>query len=303
MSSNYIKEDVGLKLKSVFGDEVFFNESLKSHNTFLVGGNADCLIRTKSLRKLLLIERIAKRLAIPKITIGFGSNILFSDNGYHGIVVDTKGLCGISTKGYLVTAYAGVSLNKLIITSKKHNLSGLEYLYGIPATVGGAIAMNAGAFGSSISDLIESVKTIKDGKIVEYKKSECDFNYRSSRFLIDNETIVSATFKLKYQDKLAIDKIIEFCKVQRSNKPKYRTCGSVFKNPDGKSAGAIIESLGLKGYKIGKARVSESHANFIVAEKGCSALDIYLLINYIKKTVKDKSNVILTPEVRFVGEF
>jgi len=298
-----INDVVRYKLKAVFGTNIKFNENLKVHSTLRVGGYAECFIKAKSIRKVVFLDKLAKKYNIPLITVGCGSNILFSDKGFNGIVLSLKELNDIKLQKNLVTVGAGVSINNLILFSKENNLGGLEYLYGIPASIGGAITMNASAFGINISDYIENIEIINNGERVFLQPKDCDFSYRHSKFLDNNVIITSASFKLKKQDIEESDKIISFCKQKRKEKPNIRTCGSVFKNPDNIPAGYLIEKANLKGYSIGGATVSKKHANFIETSKSCSALDVYLLIKYIQNTVKDKFLITLIPEVRFVGEF
>jgi UDP-N-acetylmuramate dehydrogenase len=198
----------------------------------------------------------------------------------------------------------GVNLQRLIKFCSDNNLSGLEALSGIPATVGGAIVMNAGAFGKNISDRLVSVETLYNGKINKYYKDQCKFGYRTSRFLGKKEVIVSATFKLVETEKELILAGIEAYKdLRKSIQPTGRSCGSVFKNPSGTTAGKLIDSLQLKGYKIGGAKISTEHANFIITEGKATATDVKKLIDYVKKKVLDAFNIELKEEIEYVGEF
>ena len=199
---------------------------------------------------------------------------------------------------------AGVSLGKLIDFTKNHGLTGLEALSGIPATVGGAIVMNAGAFGYNISDKITTVETLCDGKIKKYYKDDCKFIYRGSRFLGKKEVVVSANFSLKEQDREKIDTSIKsFIDLRLKMQPTGKSCGSVFKNPKNEIAGRLIDKAGLKGLRIGGATVSTCHGNFILTSGNATAKDVYQLISVVKARVKNQFDIELKEEVEYVGEF
>ena len=303
MSFNHVDQKVKQKIKSVFGNRAIFGEELKKHTTFGVGGQAEIFVRVLTERELLFILRLASLYKVKSFVLGYGSNVLVSDKGFNGIVISLRQFCGYKIENGILTAKAGTGLNKLICSLKKVGLSGLEHLYGIPASIGGAVAINAGAFGVEISNSLISVRAISNNKIVEFDKNQCNFKYRDSRFLQNSEIITEARFNLVSQEESAIDSVIKALMKERRKKPLTNTCGSVFKNPNGSFAGELIERAGLKGYSIGKAKISNLHANYIECQKGALAIDIYLLIKKIQNTVKDKFDILLEPEVKFIGDF
>ncbi len=283
---------------------VFENEPLRKHSGYGVGGNADFFIEVGSLFSLNNLINLAKGHNIPYKVIGNGTNILFSDKGYSGLIISTSKLADIFFKRDEVYATCGVLVEKLINFTTNHGLSGLENLAGIPATLGGAIVMNAGAFGSCISDYLTSVEVLTGGKIIKHLKKDCDFGYRTSKFLGGGQVILSATFKLKSVDRCSAYNDYRLYGIMRKNiQPQGKSCGSVFKNSKKFSAGKLIQDAGLKGYAIGGATVSEKHANFIITKNGATAKDVFNLIKYIKQKVFEKFDILLQEEVELVGEF
>ncbi len=284
--------------------KIFFDEPMRKHTGYGVGGCARYYAQIDSLYGLNSLINIAKQYKVNYKVIGSGTNILVSDLGYDGLIIDTKRLSDVFFKREQVKAMAGAKLEKLIQFALDNKLTGLEAFAGIPATVGGAIVMNAGAFGHNISENIQTVETLCDGKIKFYNKNDCKFGYRTSRFLKNKEVIVSATFNLKSGDREKIsDSIKSYKDLRRSIQPMGKSCGSVFKNPKPFSAGALIENVGLKGHRVGGAIVSEKHANFIITSSKAKAKDVYELISQIKQKVKDAFGVELSEEVECVGEF
>ncbi len=284
--------------------KILFDEPMKKHTGYGVGGCARYYAQIDSLFSLNNLITLANQYKVKYKVIGSGTNILVSDLGYNGIIIDTKRLNDVFFKREHVKAMAGAKLEKLIQFTLDNKLTGLEAFAGIPATVGGAIVMNAGAFGHNIGEHIETVETLYDGKIKFYNKSDCKFGYRTSRFLGGKETIISATFSLSLSDREKInDSIKSYKDLRRAIQPTGKSCGSVFKNPKPFSAGVLIENAGLKGYKVGGAIVSEKHANFIITSSKAKAKDVYELITIVKQKVKDAFGVELVQEVECVGEF
>lgn len=282
-----------------------FEEPMKKHTALGVGGNAFCFAEVDSLYGLNLLISLAKRYRIKYKVIGGGTNLLVSDKGFNGLIISSTKLSDVFFKKDQVRAMAGASLNKLIKFALDNKLTGLESLWGIPATVGGAVVMNAGAFGHNISDYITTVETLHNGKIKVYDKSDCKFAYRKSRFLGKKEIVVSACFKLpkRNEGNLSLSQLKHYSDLRKATQPIGKSCGSVFKNPKGFSAGALIEKAGLKGFSIGGAKISQLHGNFIIADAKATATDVYLLINHSKQEVWKKFGVQLQEEVECVGEF
>ena len=284
--------------------KIIFDEPMKKHTAYGVGGLAKYYVEVDSLYSLNEIINLCSKNRVPYKLIGNGTNLLVSDNGYKGMIVSVKKIADVFFKVNEVRAMSGASLDKLIKFTVEHRLSGLEALSGIPATVGGAVVMNAGAFGHNISDKITAVETLCEGKIKKYSVDECKFKYRSSRFKGKKEVIVSATFKLKESEREIISANVKAYKeLRKSIHPTGRSCGSVFKNPLPETAGRLIDMAGLKGCAIGGATVSERHGNFIVTEGKAKACDVYNLINHVKEKVKKEFDVDLVEEVEYIGEF
>ena len=284
--------------------KILYNEPMKKHTSLGVGGNAKYFTTVDSLYSLNAIIQTAKDSGVKYKVIGNGTNVLVSDLGYDGLIISTKGLSDIMLKRDKVRAMAGASLDKLIKFNLDHRFTGLEQLSGIPATVGGAVVMNAGAFGHNISEHICEVETLLDGKIKKYFKNDCKFCYRGSRFIKSKETVVSATFSFDTNQKEIILAGIKTYRELRSQMhPQGRSCGSVFKNPRPDSAGALIDRAGLKGVSIGGAKISLKHGNFITTSSTATAKEVKDLITLIKEKIKEVFGVELKEEVEYVGEF
>lgn len=296
--------DLKGQLSQISDITIYENEQLSKHCGYGVGGNADYFIEVGSFIALNSLISLAIDNKVKYKVIGNGTNILFSDNTFNGIIISTNKLNDVFFKRDEVYATCGVSIEKLINFSINHSLTGLENLAGIPASLGGAIVMNAGAFGATISDFITSVDVLENGKIVNYSKEMCSFSYRNSKFLTNNQVVLAGTFKLLPDDRCKIYNAYKLYKVMRKNiQPQGRSCGSVFKNTNKFSAGKLIEDAGLKGTCIGGAIISEKHANFIITKNGATAKDVYSLICLIKKKVFDKFGINLCEEIELVGEF
>ena len=292
------------QLDQITHAKIYYNHPMKKHTSYGVGGCARYFAEVDSLYALNDLVGLAKTYRIKYKIIGNGTNILVSDLGYDGLIITIKGLSDIFFKRNEVRVMAGAKLEKLIKFNLEHKLCGLEALTGIPATVGGAVVMNAGAFGCNISKHITTVETLHNGKIKVYNKSDCAFGYRTSRFQGRKEAIISVNFLFDEGDREKISKSMKtYLEIRKSIQPCGRSCGSVFKNPKPMSAGALIERAGLKGLTIGGAKISEKHANFIITQNRCRAIDVKILIDEIKRTVNEKFNVELFEEIEYVGEF
>lgn len=282
-------------LKNLYQVEIKYDVSLKNYCRYNTGGNAAAMVFPKTVNELKAVVTELKG-AVPYFVLGGGSNVLISDNGFDGVVISTLKISDIKLNGNLCVAGAGAKLSDIIKTATLNSLGGLEFAIGIPATAGGAVAMNAGCYNKCVSDVILYVVT-ENGV---YKKSECGFGYRTSKFL-GKETILEVCFSLFPQEYEEIEEKINVYKNYRKN-PKGRSIGSVFKN-DGFFAGKVIDEVGLKGFKIGGAKISNEHANFIIAENGTKSKEIYDLIKFVKKKVFEEKNLTLTEELVYLGEF
>ncbi|MGB9730954.1 MULTISPECIES: UDP-N-acetylmuramate dehydrogenase [Calditerrivibrio] len=276
------------------------NEPLGNHCSYKTGGPARFFAEPKNNLELKLTWDFLHERNLRYIVIGNGTNVLFDDAGFDGVVLSLKKLNRfmIIDKNIL-TAGSGILLDDMVVFSIINNLSGIEHLSGIPGTVGGAIYMNAGAFDTEIKDVVYSVEIFKDGKFTTLKASELSFSYRKSS--IKDEIIVSGSFKLNFA-KNDLKKIREEILNKRGEKQplEYPSCGSVFKRPSGTYAGKLIEECGLKGFSIGGAKVSEKHSNFIINFNNASSKDIKDLISHVKMVVFQKTGIKLEEEVKII---
>ena len=281
------------------------HEPMKKHTTYGIGGPAELFVLPSDKNDLISIVQLSKKYKQTVTIIGSGSNLLISDNGIKGVVISIKHcLRAINVDIDKIYVECGTMLGKIVKESMKHDLKGLENLIGVPGTLGGALMMNAGAWGGEISENLESVELLNDKNEIEIlSKSDIDFSYRSSSF--GNDIILlSAIFKLKKSDKKIIQDNFDLAKLGRKNTQplNYRSAGSVFKNPSSKhSAGMLIDQSGLKGFSIGDAKISNKHANFFVNTGDAKADDMISLIKQAKGAVKDQFNIQLDLEVRLLG--
>lgn len=291
------KNNIGKLEKNVF---------LSKYTTYKVGGLASCIIYPKNIDKLVQLIKIIKRYNVKYKVLGNGSNVLFSDKKFEGVIIKLNNLDNIEVNGTKIVVGAGYSLIKLSNVALKNSLTGLEFASGIPGTVGGAIFMNAGAYKSDMGYIVRDVKVLTDElEIISLTNREMNFHYRSS-FLKEhpNYICLEATINLKKGKKSVIEEVIKNRRKRRlETQPlEYPSAGSVFRNPSPDNpSGKIIEELGLKGLSKGGAQVSEKHANFIINTGGASALDIKELIMYVQKAVKDNKGIDLKVEQEFVN--
>lgn len=294
------------KLRSHFAQHtLFFDEPMSRHTTFRVGGPADALFQPREAEEIAGAIRLCKEWGENWMVIGNGSNLLVSDEGYRGLIIQLgEKFAEYAFEDTKVKAQAGLKLTTLSRESIQKDLGGLEFAGGIPGTIGGAVFMNAGAYGGCMENVLRSVTYLTAaGNIEKIPARECCFGYRSSIFSRENWTVLEAEFSLERDaDGQARQRYDEFNRRRREKQPLSQpSAGSVFKRPEGQYAGALIEAAGLKGACVGGAQVSEKHANFIVNAGGASAADIRALIEHVQKTVQQHSGFYLEPEVRFVG--
>lgn len=296
------------RIKALVGDsQVLINEELNKYTTFKVGGPCKALVLIKTEDLLLKVINLLKENKEDFFVIGNGSNLLISDKGYGGYVLKLEGdFLDIKSEGEEIVAGAGAILSKVCILAKEKGLSGLEFAYGIPGTVGGAIVMNAGAYDGEMSFVVSSVKMLDlDGTIKTFSNSEMEFSYRNSILKRKDFIVLSVTYKLvKKDEKVILDKMNDFLEKRREKQPlNFPSAGSTFKRPKDNFAGKLIMEAGLKGKRVGGACVSEKHAGFIVNDEGASAKDISDLMKLVIKEVKKKFDIELEPEVIKIGEF
>ncbi len=274
-------------------------ESLAKHSYIRIGGETEYFAVPDTFEEIFKVIKFARDRELPFYPVGGGSNILFPDEGYKGVIISTENFNQIRIQSELVVVQAGLPLPQLVNLLQKEGLSGMEELCEIPGTVGGAVAGNAGAFGKEISEVfVEGNILTFEGKIIKVKRDDLNFSYRSS-ILQNLGILLDATFRLVPSSPEKIFSIIkEIKQKRRKTQPVGElTLGSVFRNPPGTSAGFLIEKAGLKGYTIGGAKFSEKHANFIVNFANAKASDVKALIKEAKKRVSELFGIELNPEI------
>lgn len=281
------------------------NEPLSRHNSFKTGGPADIFVSVKTHAQLVEVYSFCLKEKLPVTILGNGSNILVSDKGIRGVVISLSGMNSITCQNDIVKADAGTPLTALCNYALDLELSGLEFAFGIPGSVGGAVVMNAGAYGGEIKDVLyECAIMNKNGEISIVSADELCLGYRTSTLKSDGGILVWASFKLKKGEKSDIKaKMLELFSRRKTKQPlEFPSAGSTFKRPEGYFAGALIEDCGLKGKRIGGAMVSEKHAGFVINFDNATSRDIKELIAFIQNTVFQKHGIMLEKEVIYLGE-
>lgn len=291
--------------KIVDKEDIKCNEPMKKHTSFKVGGPADIFIMPRKTWQVISAIKLFKDNGIPFFIMGNGTNLVFRDGGFRGAVIKLTLINNITVEGNKIKAQAGAFLSSVSNEALKNGLKGMEFASGIPGTVGGAVTMNAGAYGPEIKDVIETaVLTDYDGNLYCYNKDELELSYRHSIVQRGNYIVLEATFALEKGDIIAIKNRMEELNKRRADKQplNYPSAGSTFKRPEGYFAGKLIEDAGLKGYSIGGAKVSEKHAGFIINYNNATAKDIIELVKRVQEIVYEKFNVLLEPEIKIIGE-
>lgn len=295
-----INEIMNLKI----GD-VLVNASIAKYTTYKVGGTCKLLVYPKNVDKLIELMKIINKYNIKYFILGNGSNVLFSDSVYDGIIIKLDNLDNLEIIDNYIKVGAGYSLVKLAYEASKKSLAGLEFASGIPGTVGGAVFMNAGAYNSDIKSIVENVTVLTpDLKIITLTNKEMEFDYRTS-FLQKNKGYIclEVLFKLNFGSSILLKEVIKDRKLKRKRTQplEYPSAGSVFRNPEGMYAGKLIEDLDLKGFQIGGAKISEKHANFIVNTGSAKASDIKEIIDIVKEKVYNEYGIRLRVEQRLIN--
>jgi UDP-N-acetylmuramate dehydrogenase len=284
-----------------------YNVSLKNKTSYKIGGPAKYYAPVKTEEDLRNTLRWATDNDHPVFILGEGTNILISDSGWPGLVIDISDFASVTWNNKHVECQCGLLLHALVKDSVDRGFTGMEQLAGIPGSVGGGLIMNAGAFGQNISDCLDSVKGVdcSDFTLWRRNKNKIDFGYRTSSLKKMNSVIVGASFTFKHKDPKKAETVYKKILKERNSKQPLdkSSCGSVFKRPEDQYAGKLIEECGLKGHSIGGAMVSPKHANFFVNTSQATASDVRRLIAFVQERVFNKYKVLLEPEVIFVGEF
>ena len=286
------------------GAEVFENEPMSRHTTFKIGGPVDIFITPHDEKSMLTLCSFCSGAKLPLLVIGNGSNLLVADEGLRGVVIKCGSFGDISVIGEKLSSPAGASLSAVCEFARESGLSGLEFAYGIPGTVGGAVYMNAGAYGGEMKDAVLSTNHIDGDSVGQFSADELNFGYRKSAYTGTHLAITRAKFALHSGDKDAIgEKMRNFLERRRTKQPlEWPSAGSIFKRPPGHFAGTLIEECGLKGLRVGGAMVSLKHAGFIVNAGGATCHDVIELVDKIKKEVLRQTGVALECEIKIAGE-
>lgn len=282
------------------------NEPMSEHTTFQVGGLADFFVCPTSIQQIQDIIALVKQNNVPYFIMGNGSNLLVSDDGFRGVVIQIhRNFNAVECADNTITAMAGATLAATAAQAQQNGLTGFEFASGIPGTIGGAMSMNAGAYGGEMKDVAQSATVLdQDGNVIELNKQELDLGYRTSVLSKKGYIALTVTLALKPGNKEEIAaKMAEYSQARRSKQPlEYPSAGSTFKRPEGYFAGKLIQDAGLRGYRVGGAQISEKHCGFVINCGNATAADILQLIRDVQDKVYDMFQVRLETEVRMLGD-
>jgi len=302
-----MSQNLSNELYRIVGEQnVQIEEPMSKHTTFRIGGPAQFFVTPQTTEELGQVVLLCKAEKVPFFVMGHGSNLLISDKGMRCVVIQLyNNFAGYKIDGERVYAMAGVMLSKLGTVTKEASLTGFEFAAGIPGTLGGAVMMNAGAYGGEMKDIVEKVQLMDyNGNLIEKTVEEMDFSYRHSIVEDEDYIVVGATLKLAKGEKQAIEaRMDELATARKEKQPlEYPSAGSTFKRPEGYFAGKLIMDAGLRGYQVGGAQVSEKHCGFVINKGDATAADVLQLVADVKQKVQETFGVELEPEVRMIGE-
>lgn len=305
---NNLREEIIKRLEqTVESDQFLREEPMKKHITFRVGGPAACFLTPSTKEQIREILHICQEEKTPYFILGNGSNLLVSDQGFDGVVLQVyKNMNQVTVEGEHLRVQAGALLSATARKALEAGLTGMEFAAGIPGTMGGAVVMNAGAYGGEMKDILESVTVLTpEGEQKELKNEELQLGYRTSVVKEKGYIVLEAVLSLKKGDLEAIKSRMDELKEQRVTKQplEYPSAGSTFKRPEGYFAGKLIQDAGLRGYQVGGAQVSEKHCGFVINKENATAKDVVDLIHDVQRIVYEKFQVQLETEVKFLGEF
>lgn len=288
-------------------DQIKPEEPMKNHVTFRVGGPADFFVTPKNYEELSWVLKCCAKYEMPCYIMGNGSNLLVSDQGYRGVVIQLfRQLNDIQCEGNVIRAQAGALLSAVANRALEEKLTGFEFAAGIPGTLGGACVMNAGAYGGEMKDVLKSVAVLtREGERITLQKNELELGYRTSIIAKKNYIVLEAEIELEVGDAEEIKAVMDDLKERRTTKQplEYPSAGSTFKRPEGYFAGKLIQESGLQGFQVGGAQVSEKHCGFVINKDQATAADIAELIRQVQDRVEEKFGVRLETEVKRLGEF
>ena len=288
-------------------DRVLVDEPMKRHTTFRIGGPADFFLLPSTVDEVRGILEICREEELPYFILGNGSNLLVSDKGYRGVIIQLyRNFSNISVEGNEICASSGALLSQIAAAARNASLTGFEFAGGIPGTLGGAVFMNAGAYGGELKDVLkEAVVMTEQGEILTLPVEKLDMGYRTSRIKKAGYLVLEARLVLEQGDMDKIRDITKDLTEKRVSKQplEYPSAGSTFKRPEGYFAGKLIMDAGLRGYQVGDAQVSEKHCGFVINKGNATAADVFTLIENVREKVQEQFGVTLEPEVKFLGEF
>nr|WP_297883535.1 UDP-N-acetylmuramate dehydrogenase [uncultured Blautia sp.] len=303
-----MKEEIRNKFIQALGAErVIFDEPMSKHTTFRIGGPADVFAMPETYEQIGEILKLCKAEGLPFFVLGNGSNLLVSDKGYRGVIIQMdRNMQEIRLEGNTIRACAGALLSSIAVAARNASLTGFEFAGGIPGTLGGACVMNAGAYGGEMKDVLKEVMVMtRDGEILTLPAEKLEMGYRTSVIKKMGYLVLEAVISLEKGDEEAIrDRMKELSDLRTQKQPlDLPSAGSTFKRPEGYFAGKLIMDSGLRGCRIGGAQVSEKHCGFVVNADGATAGDVRALMDHVIQVVKEKHGVTLEPEVKFLGDF
>ena len=295
-------------IESVFEkQDIYFQEPMSRHTSFRTGGEADCLLQIRNVEQLKKILSYLRRTGNEYFLLGNGTNLLVSDRGYQGIVLQMgEGLSGISVEGEKIRVQAGALLSKTAKTAMDAGLAGMEFASGIPGSIGGGTVMNAGAYDGEMKQIVEQVTVLnEDGELMELDRDTMEFGYRTSVIRNRPFVVVEALLSLQKGDpEQILAKMADFAQRRRAKQPlEYPSAGSTFKRPEGYFAGKLIMDSGMRGRRVGGAQVSEKHCGFIVNTGNATSEDVAELIMEVQERVKERFGIMLEPEIVKLGKF
>lgn len=303
-----MKQKIKQRFNELLGEEkVLIEEPMSRHTTFRIGGPADYFLIPETVHEIREILKICREENLPYFILGNGSNLLVSDKGYRGVIIQLyRNMSRVFVEGTCIRAQAGALLSAIAAAAKNASLTGFEFAGGIPGTLGGAVVMNAGAYGGEMKDVLSEVTVLdKNGEILTLSSGELKMGYRTSIVKSAEYLVLEASISLKEGNQEEIrDRMKELTEQRTSKQPlEYPSAGSTFKRPEGYFAGKLIMDCGLRGYCVGGAQVSEKHCGFVINTGNATAEDVRILMKNVSDMVYEKFGVILEPEVKFLGEF
>ena len=303
-----MKEEMRQKFIEILGNNrVLFDEPMSQHTTFRIGGPADVFAMPENYEQIREVLRLCREEKLPFFVLGNGSNLLVSDSGYRGVIIQMdRNMEEIRVEGEEIHACAGALLSSVAVAARNASLTGFEFAGGIPGTIGGAAVMNAGAYGGELEDVLKEVTVMtREGELLTIPVDKLEMGYRTSIIKTSGYLVLEAVISLKKGDEEKIRAVMKDLSERRTEKQPldYPSAGSTFKRPEGYFAGKLIMDSGLRGYRAGGAQVSEKHCGFVINAGGATAEDVRTLMEHVIEVVREKYGVTLEPEVKFLGDF